>query len=314
VALAALFVLVLWAGIAGGSSPLSARAGDDAKASEQTSPAQIIDALGGGQDGSGQTTTLWPVPAVTDADSIWVPPATDAEPPAVHPFVPVPVLMYHYIRVNPVPTDTLGFGLSVTPADFAAQMAYLHAHDAHTVTLHQVMDALDGGTPLPEHPIVLTFDDGHDDFATVAVPILRLYGFVGTTYVVSGFLGRTSYLTAEQVLEVDRAGMTVGAHTVNHIPLAEVAQPEVAQAEIVGSKQLLEQLLGHPVRDFAYPYGSYNATDEALVAGAGFEDAVSTHGGRVAPGADRWALERREVLGGEDLATFAAQADLPPPG
>ncbi len=30
----------------------------------------------------------------------------------------VPILMYHYIRVNPVPTDRIGFGLSITPAAF----------------------------------------------------------------------------------------------------------------------------------------------------------------------------------------------------
>src|ERR1700730_18441127 len=41
--------------------------------------------------------------------------------PAVH----VPILMYHYIRVNPEPHERLGFNLSVNPADFSAQLKWM---------------------------------------------------------------------------------------------------------------------------------------------------------------------------------------------
>jgi hypothetical protein len=47
---------------------------------------------------------------------------------AGYPPRPVPILMYHYIRVNPDPADTVGYGLSVTPDDFNQQMAYLAGH------------------------------------------------------------------------------------------------------------------------------------------------------------------------------------------
>ena len=40
----------------------------------------------------------------------------------------VPILEYHYIRVNPDPSDRLGYNLSVTPGDFAAQMDWLATH------------------------------------------------------------------------------------------------------------------------------------------------------------------------------------------
>jgi peptidoglycan/xylan/chitin deacetylase (PgdA/CDA1 family) len=237
-------------------------------------------------------------------------------PPPVHvtpgESLVVPILMYHYIRINPVATDKLGFGLSVTPDDFAAQMTYLHDAGAHTVTLAQVMSALDGGPALPPRPVVLTFDDGHDDFATQAVPIMRRYGFVGTDYVVPGFLGHTSYMTSAQVQQVDALGMVVGAHTVHHVALATVP-PAVAAAEIDGSKQLLEQLLGHPVLDFAYPYGSYDPAVVALAKAAGFRDAVTTYSGDVQYAASPYVLGRFKVGGGENIATFAGQALLPPP-
>ncbi|HZB97982.1 MAG TPA: hypothetical protein VE219_05230, partial [Candidatus Sulfotelmatobacter sp.] len=76
----------------------------------------------------------------------------------------VPILLYHYIRVNPNPNDRAGWSLSVTPENFEAQMRYLKAVGANTVTLADVRRAVDGGAKLPPHPVVLTFDDGYEDF------------------------------------------------------------------------------------------------------------------------------------------------------
>src|SRR5205807_9383723 len=80
--------------------------------------------------------------------------------------VSVPVLMYHYIRINPHPGDRVGFNLSVTPQHFAQQMQLLHDAGAHAVTLADLDRALNGEFQLPPHPVVLTFDGGYDDFAT----------------------------------------------------------------------------------------------------------------------------------------------------
>src|SRR3981081_1259415 len=45
--------------------------------------------------------------------------------PAGRPSIRVPILMYHYVRVNPDARDRIGFNLSVTPGDFARQMDWL---------------------------------------------------------------------------------------------------------------------------------------------------------------------------------------------
>lgn len=277
----------------------------------QVTSQQLLDATDT-PDAPPVNVSVWPQPAAwpLTLEPVTFGGATPPAPPAGA--VRVPVLMYHYIRINPVATDMLGFRLSVTPDNFAAQMAYLSRMGVHAVTFRQVLAAYAGGIPLPPRPVVLTFDDGHDDFATVAAPILAHFGFVATDYVVSGFLGRTSYMTAAQVRHVDTMGMIIGAHTVNHVELAKMP-PAVALAEIGASKQMLEQLLGHSVRDFAYPYGSYNPTIEAMVQAAGFTDAVTTHSGLVFPGSDHYAFAREEVLGGQGLASFAALLSLPPP-
>jgi len=226
------------------------------------------------------------------------------------PCLNVPVLYYHYIRVNPVVSDKAGFKLSVTPANFAAQMALLHADGAHTATLADVVAALESGAGLPPRTVVLTFDDGHDDFATRAVPVLLRYDFTATAFVVPGFLGRPSYMTAAQVQQVAAAGFTIGAHTLHHVDLP-AKSAAVAEVEIEASRTQLQSLTGQPVLDFAYPYGRYNAAVVKLVEAAGFRDAVTTDYGYGQCLARRFALHRVEVTGSDSLATFARRASVP---
>jgi peptidoglycan/xylan/chitin deacetylase (PgdA/CDA1 family) len=238
-------------------------------------------------------------------------PAAMAVP--VGPHLDVPILYYHYIRtIAPTLQNLLGFRLSIPPGLFAQQMALLHVEGAHTITLSTLMAALAGQTALPPHPVVLTFDDGYADFATTAEPVLAQYGFVATDFVVSGFIGRRSYMTAAQVLAMDAAGMVIGSHTVHHIDLAKVSLAN-ARAEVDGGKAALEQLLGHPVLDFAYPYGGFDAAVVELLQQAGFREAVSTLYGDTQALNGRFLLHRTEIGGAPTLASFARDAGLPLP-
>src|SRR5437867_11375086 len=88
-------------------------------------------------------------------------PALTAMIPPGRPVVRVPILMYHYIRVNPNPGDRVGFRLSVTPADFEAQVTWLAANGYHAVDLQDLERYLAGARSLPSRPVVLTFDDGY---------------------------------------------------------------------------------------------------------------------------------------------------------
>src|SRR5581483_3240766 len=101
----------------------------------------------------------------------------------VQPVVPVgrqsihvPILMYHYIRVNPNPADRLGFDLSVTPEDFNSQMDWLAGHGYHPIDFNDLRAYFAGQRPLPERPVIVTLDDGYRDLYTTAYPILRAHG------------------------------------------------------------------------------------------------------------------------------------------
>ncbi|MFN2591745.1 MAG: polysaccharide deacetylase family protein [Candidatus Dormibacteria bacterium] len=224
----------------------------------------------------------------------------------------MPILTYHYIRQNPQSPGGDGWELSVAPDEFARQMAYLRIAGAHAVTLADVMRALRGGPALPARPVLLTFDDGYADFATAAAPVLERNGLVGTDFVVGGFIGRPNYMTAEQILDVAAHGMVIGAHTMHHVKLNTIPI-DLARAEINDSKRTLELLLGRPVDDFAYPYGSYDPEVVGLVAAAGFRDAVTTNPGNVQFLSARLELRRTRVGASDTMTSFARKALLPPP-
>ncbi|GAC1337728.1 MAG: hypothetical protein NVSMB29_02520 [Candidatus Dormibacteria bacterium] len=217
----------------------------------------------------------------------------------------VPVLMYHYIRVAP-PNDPLGFALSVTPADFAAQMDLLARDGFHPVSMHDALLGVQRREALSAHPIVITFDDGYADFATTAVPILQQHGFTATDFVVSGFLTRSSqFMTAAQVQSVAVQGMTVGDHTVTHANLPSLSSSD-ALFQLQASRAALRQLTGQAVSDFAYPYGAVDGRTAALVQQAGFEDGLTTSPGVVTAGPSPFTLPRVRVSGGESLGAFAS--------
>ena len=210
---------------------------------------------------------------------------------------PVPILMYHYIRPVPGPDDPTGQGLSVSPEQFAAQMAYLAGQGFTTITMAELADIWQDSRPLPDKPVVLTFDDGYRDFYTAAWPILQQHGFSATVYLVSGVIDEPAYLTADMIAELDASGrVDFGAHTVTHSDLPSLSDLD-AEAEIFGSKRAIETMLGHAVRTFCYPAGNYSDRELALVDTAGYELAVTTEWNYAAPSLNPHLLPRLRVTG-----------------
>jgi peptidoglycan/xylan/chitin deacetylase (PgdA/CDA1 family) len=108
---------------------------------------------------------------------------------------------------------------------------------------------------------------------------------------------RPSYraLSSDEVIELAEGGLVeIGGHTVTHPVLSTLA--ESAQfTEIQQSKSHLEDVLGHPVTSFAYPYGSVADYTEATVAAVrqtGYLRACSNFFGTVGPNCDRFQLPR----------------------
>ncbi|MFY9615748.1 MAG: polysaccharide deacetylase family protein [Candidatus Dormiibacterota bacterium] len=216
----------------------------------------------------------------------------------------LPIVMYHYVRVAPA-GDRMGFALSVTPTDFAAQMAWLKENGYTTVTMRDVDQILMGQKPAPAKPVALTFDDGYMDFYTAAAPTLRANGQTATNYVPTQLVGDRggAYMTWPQIQELDHQGFEMAAHSQFHVDVSKV-NAQRAKTEIFGARADLEQHLGHQVIDWAYPYGGFNYATIKLVADAGYISATTTIGGAFHDTGQLPLLTRVRVNGGESLQQF----------
>ncbi|MGZ6976452.1 MAG: polysaccharide deacetylase family protein, partial [Acidimicrobiia bacterium] len=104
------------------------------------------------------------------------------------------------------------------------------------------------------------------------------FQMVATFFVITGRMTEPGFLSADQIRELDKAGMDVGDHTAHHVDLPMLTASEL-RMETAGSRQVLDRLLGHPVYFFAYPFGAFNDNVVAAVKDAGFTMAYTTAGG-----------------------------------
>ena len=184
----------------------------------------------------------------------------------------IPILMYHYIRVVDDPDDKTGINLSVTPDKFSEQLDYLEEEGYHTINFRDVLAG-----SIPEKPVILTFDDGYEDFYTSAYPELKKRNMTAVSYVITG---KTSnrYLAKEQIRELSNSGIEIGSHTLSHLSLSLLGD-EKAEKEISLSKQVLEEIIGQEIISFCYPAGRFNAKTVELVKKSGYDFATTTKAG-----------------------------------
>lgn len=183
----------------------------------------------------------------------------DLEAPILVPASPpttkllVPIFMYHHVSDLPV-KDLLDYNLTVTTADFNAQLTWLQRQGYHSITQTELFDALYYGKALPAHPMMLTFDDGYEDMYTGALPALLAHHFRGVFYIITGMIGG-NYMTWEQVRTLAHDGMQIASHTVHHVNVGRPPAGTTTQQELNLSKLTLQTRLGQPVQFFCYPVG-----------------------------------------------------------
>lgn len=77
--------------------------------------------------------------------------------------VTVPVPMYHRVAPMSTATNDVSYDLTITPAQFRAQMAWLKRNGYTAVSQAERFRAIEDGAALPKKPVALTFDDGYVD-------------------------------------------------------------------------------------------------------------------------------------------------------
>jgi len=224
------------------------------------------------------TPTVTPTPTMTPS------PSPSPTPTATPPWsrrgkgnpIQAPILLYHHIRDAEKPNR-----YDISPAVFERQLNFLQQWGYTSITVDELANAIRYNDPLPEKPVIITFDDGDSDVYTNAFPIMKKLGFVGTFYIVANRLSSADFVTTDQLKEMAIAGWEIGSHSYSHIDLTQ--NHEALNREASYSKQVLSDALGLPINSFAYPFGQIDNTVGSHVSAYGYSDAVGlgisyTHG------------------------------------
>jgi peptidoglycan/xylan/chitin deacetylase (PgdA/CDA1 family) len=114
-----------------------------------------------------------------------------------------------------------------------------------------------------------------------------------------------THLAPDDLKVLEAAGLEVGNHTVTH-PLLDQCDPTKIAREIGEAKEMLEGVVGHPVRSFAYPNGNDCAEARRTVAGVGHVVAfLFDHASQQWPPSDALSMSRIRVNAHDPVDTFA---------
>jgi peptidoglycan/xylan/chitin deacetylase (PgdA/CDA1 family) len=220
----------------------------------------------------------------------------------------VDILMYHSISGQGGPT-------CIAPDIFAAQMRAIADAGVPVITLDDYCAAGIGGAALPDHAVILTFDDGFQDLADVAWPLMKDLGFRPIVYLPTNYIGgregwRGIASAPRKLMEWDTIrrlqgeGVIFGSHTESHPDLDALADDAV-EAELTRSRDRIAAELGEAPRHFAPPYGIANPSVRARIAQY-YLSSVGTRLGSAAAGAERYDLPRLEMFYFTDPARWRA--------
>ena len=222
------------------------------------------------------------------------------------------ILMYHIVDD---PRDTSEEKYCCSVKNFERQMRYLRQSEFSPVSLDSYISSLRNNLPMPDNPIIITFDDGFEDFYRNAFPVAQKHDIPLTLFMVAKGIGGTNtwmhnrgkpkrkLLDQNDLLTCAKSGVTIGSHTLSHPRLTEIDY-ETANNEISLSKIHLQDVLQQEVRHFAYPYGIYDPIHFEIIAEAGYESACSTQSGFNRNNINLFELRRIEVYGSDSLWHF----------
>lgn len=217
------------------------------------------------------------------------------------------VLLYHRFGEDAIPSTNTSL------ADFEAHLRILRDEGYAVVSLPRLLEALEGGAPLPPKSVVITIDDGYRSVFEEAWPRLREYGFPFAVFVASGEIdaSRGNLMDWSALRELARDPLvSVFHHSRSHAHM--IALDGGARArDFADDEARLEAELGTEPQAFAYPYGEYDTALQAQVQARGHRAAFGQHSGVVGPQSPRFALPRFSLSGsfsGEDRLRLALEA------
>ncbi|WP_312940406.1 polysaccharide deacetylase family protein [Oscillibacter sp.] len=200
---------------------------------------------------------------------------------SAHGRTPLPVLMYHHVEADGTECNDM----TVTESRLEKDFCWLRDRGYHPVLPRELAE----GDPLPEKPILITFDDGYRSNYDLLYPLLQKYQMKAVISIIVEMpeLPADNFLTWDMCREMDGSGLVeIGSHSfalhnlgdlggcfdpsgVNGIERRPDETDEAFQTRVLDDIQesydLIEQKVGQAPTFFAYPFGLKEPDAEELV-------------------------------------------------
>ena len=173
----------------------------------------------------------------------------------------IPVLCYHRL------SNTQQDSMTIKTDAFNQQMEWLKIHGYKPVSLATALGILRNKTIVNYRPVVITVDDGHQSVYTDMAPIIKKYHYPVTLFIYPSAISNAKYaMTWEELKALEKTGLfEVQSHTYWHPNfkkekkhLSQFEYQQFVKKQLLGSKQKLEEKMGHKIDYLAWVFGIYD--------------------------------------------------------
>lgn len=208
--------------------------------------------------------------------------------------ISLPILMYHGVLKDPKYQGKY----VVSPKTFEEDLKYLTENGYTTVVVQDLINYVEQGTPLPEKPVMITFDDGYYNNYLYAYPLLKQYqckavisviGIYSEKFSQSGdFNPFYSHLSWDQIREMSQSGwVEIQNHSYNlHKNVSTIGAKKLRgeslssyrnriSSDLEKCQTLLRENAGINATAFTYPFGAVSNDSVQILKDAGFSATLS---------------------------------------
>lgn len=192
----------------------------------------------------------------------------------------IPVLLYQDIQDIPH-SDSPNI---ITKKDFEAQMIFLKDNGFTTITTDEFIDAYNGKINLPKKSVLLTFDSGYVSLKKYVNPFLIRHNLNATGFIIGNHTNNPKkYLSEKDIynIQIDRK-FDIESQSFN-LYNNDTAQSTLAEStaeSFQADNQKNEKLIGHKIRFFSYPLGTYTPAIIENLKAANIQFAFATKAGK----------------------------------
>ncbi|MCI8647207.1 MAG: polysaccharide deacetylase family protein [Firmicutes bacterium] len=213
--------------------------------------------------------------------------------------VKLPVLMYHSLLKDPSMHNNYVIG----PKQFESDLKYLKEHGYHTILMADLIAFVENGTPLPENPVLLTFDDGYYNNYCYGFPLLKKYNMKAVISIIGKETDRYSRLneehaaysnlTWEHVRTLTESGLveiqnhSYSSHstdkgrngTAQLSGESDKAYARYLEQDLMTLQKKIKETTGAAPTTFTYPFGAVSNTGRTIIKKLGFKASLGCEEG-----------------------------------